>query len=70
MSKGKESDGSGEKGRTVGGLRIGQGLRRRKARKKAKKGLPPQAWNATGLSKASQQGHRAAGPIMQYGDDT
>ena len=70
MGKGKDGDGAGGGDRNVGGLRIGKGLRNRKARKRAKKGLPPQAWGATGISKASQQGHSAAGPIMQYGDDT
>jgi hypothetical protein len=68
VSKGGEGS---KQGRVVGGMRIKEGLRRRKQKKQAKRrGLPPNAYNATGISKTSQAGHQAAGPIMQYGDDT
>lgn len=71
MGEGKGGNKAGGKRRIVGPMRIREGLRKRKAKKVPKGGgLPQQAWNATGISEASQAGHRAAGPIMHYGDDT
>ena len=55
----------------VGKLTVPKRLKKtRRQRRIERQGLSDDAWAATGISKASQEGHRQAGPIMKYDDDT
>lgn len=52
-------------------VRIPSSLKERPAAPKRKpKGLPDAAWASSKLKGHSKHGHRLAGPIMQYDDDT
>ncbi len=53
-------------------LRIPEALKpnRQDKEEKETEGYPSSVWAGSSLSEASKKGHRLAGPVMQYEDET
>lgn len=73
MGNGEGGEGVSASGKSRGRrrrLRIPDALKQVKPKKKARAGYPSSVWNSSTLSEPSKKGHRLAGPIMKYDDDT